>query len=151
MDAVRLIGASRRALAQCSEAADVMAEACRAQALAQAVGGYLAATGPPALRGEAESLAEVSSRGIGPPDAPGHAARLTTVGDLRTTLLALSALLGEVATALVGVVCDADDHGLYWRCVESMDAADESADRVHELLRRVELGEPGLPRAAGHV
>lgn len=63
--------------------------------------------------------------------------------DARQALLGLQALLGEVGIALVGVACGTDDEGLYWQCIESIDAADESSDRVRALLRRMTVRERG--------
>jgi hypothetical protein len=59
------------------------------------------------------------------------------LGDARLALLCLGGLLGEVGIALVGIACAADDEGTYWQCMEAIDAADESRDRVLEMLRRL--------------
>lgn len=59
------------------------------------------------------------------------------MGDAREALLCLGGLLGEVGIALVGIACAADDEGTYWQCMEAIDAADESRDRVLEMLRRL--------------
>jgi hypothetical protein len=59
------------------------------------------------------------------------------LGDAREALLCLGCLLGEVGIALVGVACAADGEGIYWQCMEAIDAADESRDRVLEMLRRL--------------
>lgn len=77
------------------------------------------------------------------PDLPPRAAQLTEVTDARQALLGLQALLGEVGIALVGVACGTDDEGLYWQCIESIDAADESSDRVRAILRRMTVRERG--------
>ncbi|MFB7463034.1 DUF6099 family protein [Streptomyces sp. NPDC056224] len=155
MDAVRLIAAGRHALAQSGAAWDIVGEAWQAQALTQGVGGYLAVTGPPEMRAEARGLGEAGSRGCGvidraalrgevsTPDHPPRAAQLTQVSDVRQALLGLQALLGEVGIALVGVACATDDEALYWQCIESIDAADESSDRVRALLRRMAVRERG--------
>ncbi|WP_328928156.1 DUF6099 family protein [Streptomyces sp. NBC_00190] len=147
MDAVRLIAAGRHALAQSGAAWDIVGEAWQAQALAQGVGGYLAVTGPPEMRAEARGLGEAGSRGCGgegsAPDYPPRAAQLTQVSDVRQALLGLQALLGEVGIALVGVACGTDDETLYWQCIESIDAADESSDRVRAILRRMAVRERG--------
>lgn len=143
MDAVRLIVASRRALAASEETPDVMAEAWQAQSLAQAIGSRLAVSGPPELRGEALGLTELAGRGCAVLEAPPvdvgglRAAQLTELGDARQTLLSLGSLLGEVGIALVVVACAADGEGTYWQCMEAIDAADESRDRVREMLRRL--------------
>ncbi|MER7811802.1 DUF6099 family protein [Streptomyces sp900116325] len=143
MEAERLIGVSRRALAQSRGTPSIMAEAWQAQALAQAIGDRLAASGPKELRGEARGLSEIGGRGSGGPDHPvvrtgvARAAQLSEVADPRATLTGLGALLGEVGMALVAVACDTDEEGLYWQCIEAIDAADESLDRVHGMLRRL--------------
>ncbi|MFI9062505.1 DUF6099 family protein [Streptomyces sp. NPDC053429] len=156
MDAVRLIAAGRHALAQSGAAWDIVGEAWQAQALTQGIGGWLAVSGPPELRAEARGLGEAGGRGCGlldrtaavggegsVPDYPPRAAQLTEVADARQALLGLQALLGEVGIALVGVACGTDDETLYWQCIESIDAADESSDRVRALLRRISVRERG--------
>ncbi|MEW1565299.1 DUF6099 family protein [Streptomyces sp. NPDC093509] len=143
MEAVRLIVTSRRALAESGDTSEVMAEAWQAHSLAQAIGSRFAVSGPPELRGEALGLTELAGRGCGVLGAPAlgvgalRAAQLTELGDPRETLLCLGSLLGEVGMALVGVACAADDEGRYWQCMEAIDAADESRDRVLEMLRRL--------------
>lgn len=143
MDAERLIGVSRHALAQSRAVPDIVAEAWQAQALAQAIGSRLAVCGPLELRGEARGLSEIGGRGCGVLDHPMvrsggvRAARLSEVADARRTLIGLGVLLGEVGIALVGVACATDEEGLYWQCIEAIDAADESNDRVREMLRRL--------------
>ncbi|MGD1223662.1 DUF6099 family protein [Streptomyces krungchingensis] len=143
MDAVRLIVTSRRALAESGDTPEVMTEAWQAHALAQAIGSRFAVSGPPELRGEALGLTELAGRGCGVLGAPSldlgalRAAQLSELGDARESLLCLGALLGEVGIALVTVACAADDEGTYWQCMEAIDAADESRDRVLEMLRRL--------------
>lgn len=154
MDAVRLILASRRALARGADAAGMMAEVWQAQALAQAIGSRLAVSGPPELRGEALGLTELAGRGCGvldPPELdPGdlRAAQLTRLDDARETLLCLGGLLGEVGMALVGMASAAADETTYWQCMEAIDAADESRDRVLEMLRKLAAREEMLPKDA---
>ncbi len=166
MDAVRLIGQSRYALAQSRSAPEILAEAWQAQALTQAIGGRLALTGPAELRGEARGLGETGGRGCGvldlpalyagvaddavrlPPDARPRAAQLSEVGDARTALVRLGGLLGEVGIALVGVACATDEEALYWQCIEAIDAADESSDRVRGILRRLAVREEDRLRSA---
>lgn len=156
MDAERLIAVARRALAECGVALEVVAEAWQVQILAQAIGGRLAACGPQELRGEARGLSETGGRGGGPVDPrPLHsgtlrAAQLTGVADPRRALTALAVLLGEVGIALVGVACATDEEGLYWQCIEAIDAVDESTDRVRAMLRRLSLRDhsPGRPDPA---
>ncbi|WP_329414556.1 DUF6099 family protein [Streptomyces sp. NBC_00704] len=143
MDAVRLILTSRRALAGSGGRTEILTEVWQAQALAQAIGSRLAVSGPPELRGEALGLTELAGRGcgvLGSPDLdPGDllAARLTDLDDARRALLDLGGLLGEVGIALVGLACSVDDQGTYWQCMEAIDAADESRDRVLEMLRKL--------------
>ncbi|AOR31608.1 hypothetical protein BFF78_11595 [Streptomyces fodineus] len=150
MDAVRLILTSRRALAAGADAGEVMAEVWQAQALAQAIGSRLAVSGPPELRGEALGLTELAGRGCGVLDPPEvdlgdlRAAQLTELDDARETLLCLGGLLGEVGIALVGMASAADDETTYWQCMEAIDAADESRDRVLEMLRKLAAREETL-------
>lgn len=153
MNAMRLIEANRRALARCEDPADVVAEVWQSQALAQAIGSRLAVAGPPELRGEALGLSEVGGRACAVLDAPGlgtediRAARLSRIGDAQEVLLALDGLLGDVGIALVGVAMGAAEEGGYWQCMEAIDAADESRDRVLEMLRRLAVREQRLPEA----
>ncbi|WP_329333721.1 DUF6099 family protein [Streptomyces sp. NBC_00663] len=156
MDAVRLIVTSRRALAGSGDTPQIMTEVWQAQALAQAIGSRLAVYGPPQLRGEALGLTELAGRGCGVLDRPHldtadlRAAQLTELGDARQALLYLGGLLGEVGIALVGLACAADDEGTYWQCMEAIDAADESRDRVRDMLRKLAESDPVIPeREAG--
>ncbi|MEU6068034.1 MULTISPECIES: DUF6099 family protein [Streptomyces] len=156
MEAMRLIVTSRSALAGSGDAPGILAEVWQAQALAQAIGSRLAVSGPPELRGEALGLTELAGRGCGvldPPELdPGdlRAAQLTELDDARETLLCLGGLLGEVGIALVGMASSADDQATYWQCMEAIDAADESRDRVLEMLRKLAAREEALPeREAG--
>ncbi|QLJ04385.1 hypothetical protein HZZ00_27545 [Streptomyces sp. NEAU-sy36] len=150
MDAVRLILTGRRALASGTDTPGLLAEVWQAQALAQAIGSRLAVSGPPELRGEALGLTELAGRGCGvldPPELdPGdlRAAQLTRLDDARETLLCLGGLLGEVGMALVGVASTAADETTYWQCMEAIDAADESRDRVREMLRKLAAREEVL-------
>ncbi|MEV8451586.1 DUF6099 family protein [Streptomyces sp. NPDC052095] len=144
MEAERLVAVSRRALAQSRGTPDIIAEAWQAQALAQAIGSRLAADGPKDLRGEALGLSEIGGRSGGTLEHPAaragvaRAAQLSALADPRAVLTELCTLLGEVGMALVGVACETDDQGLYWQCMEAIDAADESMDRVHGMLRRLD-------------
>ncbi|WP_030568254.1 DUF6099 family protein [Streptomyces aureocirculatus] len=155
MDAMRLIEASRCALARSREPASLVAEVWQSQALAQAIGSRLAVAGPPELRGEALGLSELSGRGCAvlshPPPTPQEirAAKLTTIGDAHDTLLGLGVLLGEVGIALVTVAMGADDEGVYWQCMEAIDAADEARDRVLEMLRRLAARARDTPEPSG--
>lgn len=151
MDAERLIDASRHALAQSREVPDIVAEAWQAQALAQAIGDRLAAHGPLEVRGEARGLSEIGGGSGSALDHPAvrsagiRAAQLSGVADARETLIGLGALLGDVGIALVGVACGTDEEGLYWQCIEAIDAADESNDRVRGMLRRLTAREAVRP------
>ncbi|MFF3333552.1 DUF6099 family protein [Streptomyces sp. NPDC002888] len=151
MEAVRLILTSRRALAGSGAVPEILTEVWQAQALAQAIGSRLAVSGPPELRGEALGLTELAGRGCGVLDAPAldpgdlRAAQLTALDDARQALLDLGGLLGEVGIALVGVASAADDEGTYWQCMEAIDAADESRDRVLEMLRKLADRDQVLP------
>lgn len=156
MDAVRLIVTSRRALAAGGGVPELLTEVWQAQALAQAIGSRLAVTGPPELRGEALGLTELAGRGCGVLDAPElgpgelRAAQLTELGEARQSLMCLAGLLGEVGIALVGLASCADDEAAYWQRMEAIDAADESRDRVLEMLRKLADREQLLPeREAG--
>ncbi|MEU9331804.1 DUF6099 family protein [Streptomyces sp. NPDC048290] len=143
MDAVRLIVTSRRALAASDGISETLAEVWQAQCLAQAIGSRLAVFGPPELRGEALGLTELAGRGCGVLDEPKlgpgelRAAQLSELGDARQALMYLGGLLGEVGIALVGVASCADDEGTYWSCMEAIDAADESRDRIRDMLRKL--------------
>ncbi|MER7111528.1 DUF6099 family protein [Streptomyces sp. NPDC000229] len=145
MEAERLIATGRRALADSRVALDIVTEAWQAQMLAQAIGHHLALSGPPELRGEARSLSEIGSRGGAGPNHPARALRLSEISNVRGALLGLGALLGEVGIALVGVACATDEEGLYWQCVEAIDAADEAGDRVRVMLRRLAVRERARP------
>jgi hypothetical protein len=153
MEAMRLIEASRLALALSQEPSVVVAEVWQSQALAQAIGSRLAIAGPPELRGDALGLSEVGGRGCGALEARGlgtegmRAARLTGIGPAHDVLRGLDELLGDAGIALVGVAMGAEDEGVYWQCMEAIDAADESRDRVLEMLRRLAVREQGLPES----
>ncbi len=153
MDAVRLIVTGRRALAASKGVPEMMTEVWQAQALAQAIGSRLAVFGPPELRGEALGLTELAGRGCGVLDTPDlaegdlRAAQLTELGDARQALMQLGGLLGDVGIALVGMASGADDEATYWQCMEAIDAADESRDRVLEMLRRLADRDEVVPEA----
>lgn len=149
MDAERLIGVSRHALAASAEDMDVIAEAWQAQALARAIGHHVALRGPKELRSDARELRDLPElSGVGgggglPPEIPGvragaiRALGLSGVRDVRAALTGLGLLLGEVGIALVAVACATDEEGRYWQCIEAIDAADESSDRVGGMLRTI--------------
>ncbi|MFB6631624.1 DUF6099 family protein [Streptomyces sp. NPDC090082] len=146
MEAERLITLGRHALAESGTAQDIVAEAWQAQALAQAIGRHLALCGPMELRGEARGLSEIGEYPTWGSAGP-RAAQLTEVADPWGALTELGELLGEVGIALVGVACATDEEGLYWQCIEAIDAADESSDRVRGMLRRLAVrdGERARP------
>ncbi|MGA5196566.1 DUF6099 family protein [Streptomyces exfoliatus] len=146
MEAERLIALGRHALAESGTAQDIVAEAWQAQALAQAIGNHLALCGPQELRGEARGLSEIGEYQAWGADGP-RAAQLSEVADPQGSLTALGELLGEVGIALVGVAVATDEEGLYWQCIEAIDAADESSDRVRGMLRRLAVrdGERARP------
>ncbi|MFJ6522692.1 DUF6099 family protein [Streptomyces filamentosus] len=145
MEAERLVQAGLRGLAESGTAHDIVAEAWQARALAQAIGSHLALCGPLELRGEARGLSEAGEYPAWGAAGP-RAARLTGVGDPRSALTALGELLTEVGVALVGVASVTDDEGLYWQCMEAIDAADEAGDRVRGMLRRLDVREQVRPR-----
>ncbi|MEU2117087.1 DUF6099 family protein [Streptomyces sp. NPDC016459] len=152
MEAERLIALGRHALAESGTAQDIVAEAWQAQALAQAIGSRLALCGPQELRGEARGLSEIGEYpawGAGGP----RAAQLSEVADPQGALTRLGELLGEVGIGLVGVACATDEEGLYWQCIEAIDAVDESNDRVRGMLRRLAVrdGERARPPDAARA
>ncbi|MBB5939918.1 DUF6099 family protein [Streptomyces zagrosensis] len=153
MEAMRLIDATRLALTQATAVQDIVAEAWQAQALAEVIGDYFAGSASPAARWEAEGLSEAGGRACGALNRPAlshpalrtgaiRAMQLTEVRDPRRVLLALGVLLGEVGIALVEVACVAEE-GLYWQCVEAVDAADESRDRIFGMLRELSIRQEG--------
>lgn len=152
MDAMRLIGATRHALAQAGSMQEIVAEAWQVHALAEAIGGHLVVNGPAEARVEARGLCEAGGRARGALHHPAlhhparrtggiRAVRLTEVSDARRALLALAELLGDAGIALVGVASTTEEEALYWQCLESIDAADESRDRVHGILRHLKVRE----------
>ncbi|MEE1926743.1 DUF6099 family protein [Streptomyces sp. TRM 70351] len=139
MDAVRLISVGRSALARCGDGAQIVAEAWQAHALAQAVGGLLARTGPEGARAEAGALCEA---GAWPRALPGggagvRAARLTEVREPGRAVRELGLLLGAVGAVLAEVAAGTEEEALYWQCLEAIDATGECADRAAGLLHRL--------------
>ncbi|OEU86450.1 hypothetical protein DB35_10095 [Streptomyces abyssalis] len=155
MDAVHLIKATRHALAECESVEDIIAESWQVQALAGAIGSHLAAGGPQSVRVEALGLSEAGARACracAPSGLPAgevceahdaRADRLSQIQDAKCALSDLSGLLAEAGVALVLVAVTAREEGLYWQCIEAIDAADESQDRVSAILRRLEVQEHG--------
>lgn len=148
MEAVRLIEITRCALAHSPTASDVLPEAWQAQALAEVIGSRLAVSGPPVVRAEALGLCESARRACRTPHHHGHpgdirALRLTGIREPRCALYDLGALLRESAAALFGAAVAAEGETFYWQCVEAIDAAEESGDRVEGILRGLALPERG--------
>jgi hypothetical protein len=144
MDAVRLIRATREALKGGGTERELMAEAWQVQALTEAIGSHLALHGAPELRTPGFSVCEAGGRACGATGPPGVAAgplrasMLTEVREPAGALRELRELLSELGMVLVSVACTAESETEYWQCIEAVDAADESKDRVGVLLRAVE-------------
>jgi Family of unknown function (DUF6099) len=119
MDAIRLIAATRQAVAHAGDPQELVAEAWQAQVLVEAVGGRLAAGRGPEVRA-----------------GPARAAVLTGVRDPVRALRALLEILAEVVAALVAVARAAEEVSVYWQAVEAADAAVEAVDGVRALLAR---------------
>ncbi|MCM2425649.1 DUF6099 family protein [Streptomyces sp. RKAG337] len=144
MDAVRLILATRHALEQAWQVEDLITEAWQAQALAEAVGGHLALHGTAELRAAGLSVCETGGgRVCGPTGLSGlpgvrpetvRASILTGVREPARALTELRDLLSELGAALVGLACSAEEEAVYWQCIDAMDAAEDSKDRVCALL-----------------
>ncbi|MFJ9617692.1 DUF6099 family protein [Streptomyces noursei] len=145
MDAVRIIAASRRSLAQANTVHDVLVEAWQAQALAEAIGSHLAIFGPYEVRSRARGLGDASGQFSGgllcsTATTDGlRAVQLTEIRDVKAVLVGLCQLLREVCEALVAVVISAEEEGMYWTCVEAMDTADESRDHATGILEKLEV------------
>lgn len=147
MDAVRLISATRHALAQAWRVQDLIAEAWQAQALAEAVGAHLAVHGPPELKEAGFSVGEAGGRVCGPAglSAPAGAGAeavraviLTGVREPARALSEIGDLLVELGTVLAGVARSAEEEAVYWQCIDALDAAEESKDRICALLSALE-------------
>lgn len=143
MDAVRLVRATRRSLGEAWSVPDLITETWQAQALAQAVGGHLALHGPPELRTPGFRVCEAGGRACGmagPSSAragPLRAALLTGIRDPGETVRELRDLLTELGSALASVAGTTEEESVYWECIDAVDAADESKDRVSALLREI--------------
>lgn len=143
MDAVRLILATRHALEQAWRVQDLITEAWQAQALAEALSGHLAVHGPPELRAAGFSAGELSAGICGPaglttpagarPETV-RAAILTGVREPARALAEIRDLLSELGAVLAGVASSAEEEAVYWQCIDALDAAEESKDRVCALL-----------------
>lgn len=134
LDAMHLIKATRHALAECASVEEIVAEARQAQAVARAIGGHLAAHGPQSVRADAFVLSDAGGRVPLPRNRSG---RLSQIQDVKCALDDLSSLLAEAGVALVLVSVTAREEGLYWQCIEAIDAADECQDCVTGMLRRL--------------
>ncbi|WP_308290625.1 DUF6099 family protein [Streptomyces marispadix] len=149
---MHLIKATRHALAECESVEEIVAESWQVQALAGAIGSHLAAYGPQSVRSEALGLSEAGTQARRSGTGSGmrisesreaRADRLSQIQDPKCALSDLSGLLAETGVALVLVAVTAREEGLYWQCIEAIDAADESEDRVSGILRRLEAHEHG--------
>jgi hypothetical protein len=144
MDGLRLIRATRQGLSEAWAVPDLIAEAWQAQALAEAVGSHLALHGGPELRTPGFKVCEAGGRACGmsglPPARAGpfRAALLTGVRDPAAALRELRDLLTDVGAALSSVAGTTEEESVYWQCIEAVDAADESKDRVCALLLRMQ-------------
>ncbi|MEU3872988.1 MULTISPECIES: DUF6099 family protein [Streptomyces] len=141
MEAVRLIAATKHALARTvalHRVEDIVAETWQAQALAEAIGSHIALHGPVEARAAALGLSEAGGRAA-LRTGGSRATQLTEVRDPWAALTELAALFGEVGTALVGVAGACEEDAVYWQCIEAIDAADETGDRIGGLLRRLAL------------
>jgi Family of unknown function (DUF6099) len=152
LDAVHLIKATRHLLAECESVEEIVAESWQVQALVGAIGSHLAVSGPQSVRADALGLSEAGTQACRSSLGPGlrddgtrevRADRLSQIQDPKSVLSDLSGLLAETGVALVLVAVSAREEGLYWQCIEAIDAADESVDRVTGILRRLEAQEHG--------
>lgn len=141
MDAVRLVRATGRALREAGGVEDLIAEAWQAQTLAEAVSGHVALHGTPEIRAAGLSVCRTDGSICGAPGPPGvsaavvvRAAMLTGAREPAVALRELRDLLTEAGEALVSAACSTEDETLYWRCIDAVDAADDSKDRVVGLL-----------------
>ena len=134
-----------------------MAEAWQAQALAQAIGSRLAVAGPPELTGRgagADRAGGPGLRGAGPSRplrrgqvcAPPSSPSWATPATLCSASARSSA---RWASPSSGSPARPTTRGLYWQCMEVIDAADESRDRVLEMLRRLAATGRGGASGAG--
>ncbi|MFI8459365.1 DUF6099 family protein [Kitasatospora sp. NPDC085464] len=143
MEALRLIRTARHALAEARHVPDVLAEARQAALLTEAVGARLAESEDEELTGLGRQLSEAGAHAAVCLDrsvvraalvSGGRAARLTELGEPATALGALDGLLHEVGETLVVLACGADTEGLYWTCIDGVDAVSECKDLAGRLL-----------------
>ena len=166
MDALRLIKSTRHGLTEARSVPQVLAEAWQACALVEAVAMVVAleltelAVRDGAGCGAAEiarAVAEAAGHAavcVGrPPDddgvGPSRAERLTVLVELAVTVRELRILVQETAEALIVLACGATEQELYWRCIDSVDAAAECQDLATQLLRAVDPACRELQPAAG--
>ena len=104
----------------------------------------------------ARALAEAAGHAAAcvgrPPDdgaGPSRAERLTVLVELAVTVRELRILVQETAEALIVLACGANEQELYWRCIDSVDAAAECQDLATQLLRAVDPACRELQPAAG--
>ncbi|MFI5528666.1 DUF6099 family protein [Kitasatospora sp. NPDC051853] len=180
MDALRLIKTTRHALAEARSVPDVLAEAWQAALITEAVGARIAGQEDGELAPLGQMLCDAGAHAVGclelpgpaggaPEGAPaggdqewhradwggnGRASRLDELGEAGPVLTELALLLHEVAEALVVLACGADEEGLYWRCIDGVDAGAECKETVAELLRMIRRQSPeaaAAPVAEGAV
>ena len=160
MDALRLIKSTRHGLGEARSVAQVLAEAWQACALVEAValGVALELTELAGQGGDgcgrteiARAVAEAAGHAAAcvgqPPDdgaGPSRAERLSVLTDLGGTVRELRILVQETAEAMIVLACGATEQELYWRCIDSVDAAAECQDLATQLLRVVDPACPEL-------
>lgn len=154
-DAVQLIADSELALERAvagKATLEIVAETGQAMALTSAIGSHLTEHGPPGLADTAIRLAEFGYPVLDllEPTTPARlrADQLGEIPDVYEALQNLGALLSNVAIALVGVACDADDEALYGQCLDAMDTTDDMIDQVYKLLRSLMTNERRITPAA---
>ncbi|MFC1418614.1 DUF6099 family protein [Streptacidiphilus cavernicola] len=154
MDALRLIKSTRHGLTEARSVPQVLAEAWQACALVEAVAMVVAleltesavrdGTGCGAAeiaRAVAEAAGHAAACVGRPPDdgaGPSRAERLTLLVEPAGTVRELRILVQETAEALIVLACGAAEQELYWRCIDSVDAAAECQDLATQLLRAVD-------------
>ena len=106
-------------------------------------------SGPAAARAEARGLCEAGGRARGAlfhpalhhPALRGAGLRAAQLSEVRDPHEACCWRWGscsaEAGIALVGVASSTEEEALYWQCIEAIDAADESRDRVLGMLRHL--------------
>ncbi|AUG77249.1 hypothetical protein CFP65_2416 [Kitasatospora sp. MMS16-BH015] len=170
MEALRLIKTGRHALAQARSVGDVLTEAWQTGMLTELIGARIAEAEEGELGALGQLLCEAGAHAVSSVDQPtmavaddaepepdwhradwsgqGRAGRMTELGELAPVLAELERLLHEVADSLVVLACGAEGEGLYWRCIDGVDAGSECKDLVAELMRAVRRGQPDETAAA---